>query len=398
MDIPALNTAMGNIQKSLQRYVGFEDIDYDYCDKIESLMDKAQIWAMDVEEVYNKAEIHSINTSKGDSQDVGVFYNNSTLTIFEFLESAEFAYLGLGNSVQKANQLFNKHLSEEIKTHLIEISDDYYMMKNWLICNYGSPSRIVGDIVSSLIDKRKPGANNRKEKFVYYSAIIGALQRLEKLSRSIQVNRDELESCLLSRSTYTSLINLLPSAERDLWVREMNTAGLDFRNPEGSNTLACFKRVCMIERNTNENYRENSNTVSSSTTPNNKKAHSSNHLLSELDEEVPVQEPHVMTVKTPSPAARLSRTPTTKWKFPCPLVNHDHEVKKCREFFDMSPRERWEKLEKNKMCFYCLGSRKVYKTRKCVNFSKISNILKCTQCASWAAPKGLALFSFFLQD
>ena len=196
--------------------MGFEDIDYDYCDKIESLMDKAQIWAMDVEEVYNKAEIHSINTSKGDSQDVGVFYNNSTLTIFEFLESAEFAYLGLGNSVQKANQLFNKHLSEEIKTHLIEISDDYYMMKNWLICNYGSPSRIVGDIVSSLIDKRKPGANNRKEKFVYYSAIIGALQRLEKLSRSIQVNRDELESCLLSRSTYTSLINLLPSAERDL--------------------------------------------------------------------------------------------------------------------------------------------------------------------------------------
>ena len=41
MDIPALNTAMGNIQKSLQRYVGFENIDYDYCNKIESLMDKA---------------------------------------------------------------------------------------------------------------------------------------------------------------------------------------------------------------------------------------------------------------------------------------------------------------------------------------------------------------------
>ena len=40
---------MGNIQKSLQRYVGFEDIDVDYCNKIENLMDKAQVWAMDVE-------------------------------------------------------------------------------------------------------------------------------------------------------------------------------------------------------------------------------------------------------------------------------------------------------------------------------------------------------------
>ena len=41
------------MQKSLQRYVRFEDADIDYCNKIENLMDKAQIWAMDVDEVYN---------------------------------------------------------------------------------------------------------------------------------------------------------------------------------------------------------------------------------------------------------------------------------------------------------------------------------------------------------
>ena len=66
---------------------------------------------------------------------------------------------------------------------MIEISGDYCMMNNWLICNYGGLSRIVGGIVSNLMDKMKPRVNNRKEKFVYYSAIIGALQRLEKLSR-----------------------------------------------------------------------------------------------------------------------------------------------------------------------------------------------------------------------
>ena len=152
---------MGNIQKSLQRYIGFEDIDIDYCNKIENLMDKAQIWAMDVEEVYNKAEIHSINTSKGDSLDVGIFCNNATVTVFEFLESVELAYLEWGKSIQKANQLYNKHLSEEIKYQLIEISNDYHMMKNWLICNYGSPSRSVGDIVSSLAERKKPGVNNK---------------------------------------------------------------------------------------------------------------------------------------------------------------------------------------------------------------------------------------------
>ena len=138
-----------------------------------------------MEEVYNKAEIYSLNTSKGDSLDAGMFCNNATVTVFEFLESAELVYLGWGNSVQKANRLYNKHLSEEIKYQLIEISNDYHMMKNWLICNYGSPSRIVGDIVSSLAGKKKPGVNNKKEKFIYFSAIIRDLQRLEKLSRSI---------------------------------------------------------------------------------------------------------------------------------------------------------------------------------------------------------------------
>ena len=70
-----------------------------YCDTIDKLMDKAQNWCLKIEQEYNKAEVHSINTSKGDTEDVG--------TVFEFLEAAELAYLGWGNSVQKANRLYN---------------------------------------------------------------------------------------------------------------------------------------------------------------------------------------------------------------------------------------------------------------------------------------------------
>ena len=33
--------------------------------------------------------------------------------------------------------------------------------------------------------------------------------------------------------------------------------GHDFRNPVGPDTFACFKRICIIERNINENHREN---------------------------------------------------------------------------------------------------------------------------------------------
>ena len=58
-------------------------------------------------------------------------------------------------------------MSEEIKSHLINISDNYSLMKTWLISNNRGPSRIVGDIINNLSRKSKPvgGGGERKEKF-----------------------------------------------------------------------------------------------------------------------------------------------------------------------------------------------------------------------------------------
>ena len=55
----------------------------------------------------------------------------------------------------------------------------------------------------------------------FYSAITGAIQRLERLSRVSYIDRAELETCLLSRSTLSSLVRLLPISEYDLRVQEM---------------------------------------------------------------------------------------------------------------------------------------------------------------------------------
>ena len=147
----------------------------------------------------------------------------------------------------------------------------------------------------------------------------------------------------MSRSTIASLANLLPSPEYDVWIREMTSAGLDFRNPEGSCTLDCFKKVCTIERNINENYRETSASAPSSSTSSRKGVQPSNHLLLEKDKKIQAQEVCVRTVKNSIASINSNRNSLPKWKFPCPVINHDHKIKKCKEFFDMSPRERWEK-------------------------------------------------------
>ena len=179
VDVPSVHTAVGNIQKSLQKYVKFHGMDHEYCDSINDLLDSVENWCLRIEELYNNAEVHSINTSKSDSADVGVFSDNAKVTVYEFLESAEIAYLGWGNSVQKANRLYNRHLSDEIKSKLINMSDSYMDMKKWLIMNYGGVSRIISDILNDLNRRNKPSPANNNAKYSFYAYISGALQRME---------------------------------------------------------------------------------------------------------------------------------------------------------------------------------------------------------------------------
>ena len=174
VDVPAVHSAVGSIHKSLQKYETFSGVEYEYCDEINEFLDYGENWCLKVEEMYNKAEVHSINTSKGDSADVGIFLDNAKVTIYEFLESAEIAYLGWGNSKQS-----------------------YTEMENWQISNYGGVSRIISDILNDLSRKTKP---NRITvlRSSFYACILGALQRMERLSKVGGIDRQELENCVYS--------------------------------------------------------------------------------------------------------------------------------------------------------------------------------------------------------
>ena len=101
VDVPAVHTTVAHLQKALQSYVKFPGTDPEYIYFIEDLMDRAEGWCVKIE------EIHSINSSKGDTNDVEVFSDYAKVTIYEFLNSAEIAYMGWGNSIQRANRIYN---------------------------------------------------------------------------------------------------------------------------------------------------------------------------------------------------------------------------------------------------------------------------------------------------
>ena len=88
----------------------------------------------------------------------------------------------------------------------------------------------------------------------------------------------------------------------------------------------------------------------------------------------------------------------TKWypanlRFSCPLRNHKHEISMGPEFFSFSPAERWNKIDKGKLCYACLAPKDVCTGRKCNFEDKVPETLKCQGCVPNAQSKNLAPFS-----
>ena len=164
---------------------------------------------------------------------------------------------------------------------------------------------------------------------------------MERLSRVSDFKR--VKAYLLSRSTLSSLISLLPTAVYDLWVREMTVSGLDFKNSVATETFNCFKKFCVIERNTNECLRSDPSPKEVQVTAV-KNILKSTYKVQELEEEGSGREtePRVYTM---AGSNTKPWNPPAGLKFPCPMADHKHEVSKCAEFFALSPSDRWEQIE-----------------------------------------------------
>ena len=76
------------------------------------------------------------------------------------------------------------------------------------------------------------------------------------MSKVGEINKQELENCMYSRATLSSLLLVLPHDAYTEWITEMTRAGLDYKNPVGEAAYRVFKNLCIIERNKSEGSRE----------------------------------------------------------------------------------------------------------------------------------------------
>ena len=375
-DIKKVTAYIKTCQDSLMKYVTFDNFDNNFVSSVKSLLDQANNWILQVEIIYSSSEAHAVSNSKGDISNIGVFTDNAEKTVYEFLEEIEIGLLGWGTSRQRAAQIYNRHLSEDIKSRTLDCSDNFSDIKKWLIKEFGSPSRIIGDIIADLRTKSKPPLDDIRARYTFYSHLGKAIARLDKLIRVPTIDINDLESALYSRSTLNDLLNILPTNDLNQLRRQMVKKKLDWKNPSGIMYFAVFKDFVDTEWDLLGPYKDIGQVSKSRST----------HFAE------PAQQSS-FNVNVPPPPLTVNKQPwySPGLKFPCPINHHNHEMAVCKEFLTMHPRDRWEQIEKYKICLTCLRPRDVCTTRPCSHISSVPEILICQLCSATTQYKKVKL-------
>ena len=121
-DTSKVNKYVKTCGDDLLKYIKYPDTDQGFCREVQGILDSADDWVMNVENIYARSEAHAISDSRGDISRLIMFNNNAEKTVFEFIDEADMAMLGWGTSKQRAS-LLSQHLSEEIKSRTAEFSD-----------------------------------------------------------------------------------------------------------------------------------------------------------------------------------------------------------------------------------------------------------------------------------
>ena len=102
---------------------------------------------------------------------------------------------------------------------------------------YSGAERIVSKILAGMSRKQKPTPGNKKERYGFFSEISLGLVRLDKLTRTSELEFEAVENILYSRTSLKMLLELLPESDLDHCKRAMAQKRLDWKNPSGSRTL-----------------------------------------------------------------------------------------------------------------------------------------------------------------
>ena len=385
--------------------------------KVNNLTSKANTWATDVKKMYRKRQLHlhsSVNKAFTGSLNLKKFSATSSETVFEFFHKFDQFTRATYTSQQKAMLLYSTYLDEKLKMELVPMCNSYEDMKEWLVKKFGRVKGIIDSKLESIKTKKQPGIGaSSSQRADYCRHVFSILASIQTLPVSSNIPMETVAVYAYSHESMLKVLQCLPSTLVELYMQKITKSGMDTDYFEGKDAFDILMTLVKsqyknleatakvtkdsgVDRkaSSKERGREKERKRSSSDNAMNPRIHnvSSTHSPpSRSPSPDRDQSPrsdrehtsvHYQSSKQASPSSK-GKTRSGKWydskyRFPCPLSKHSHEIGTCTDFFKKEPKNRkWASYRK--LCYCCLAP---YDNCRdgCQNISKVPVKLVCQEC------------------
>ena len=403
--IPQLEKLIEKSYTTLGKYALLGCADQTLIDQITEVIENANDWASNVSTLYRQHEMYSVHNSKGLNLEVKPFDGSGTQTVYQFLRSFEGKHKGRGTELQRAEILYNNYLSPRIRSQTSKFSTEYSKLKIWLIDEYGDNITVSDSLISNIENMSKPGSNCTK-KGEYFLKLDCMIKDLKKTSLEDGIDKNLFNDHISSQQIVTRMVLLLPYEEQLEFKKEVNAKGFDTKKLRGEYVFTLFSNFV-------ENTAQALDSMAPKLNPPKEKPKAKPVVFhatttdepaqGEEDEEddlslrdqpglPPAPAVHAAQRKKPAPLKQQQNSGTgwydSKFKHPCPIKSHSHEIYECNEFFSANAKQR-KAFSMKKLCFSCLGPRQfctIQKNEKslryCQKLEKVGQLI-CQGCVDF---------------
>ncbi len=369
--IKAVDDERKELVKSLEKYENSENANRTLISLVDDIITEAQDWGTGMREKYRELDCDKKSLDKRLYEGLKKFGEDSEIHIFEFLRKFEAYTEEQGTAKERAALLYEQYLQKNVQLELVDRSQNYDLMRAWLIKRFGDIKVITDGIIRSIAKENIPSESAPYHTIAtYYRKLNSVVKKLQELPKTADIPADELKTHIYSSEFMSNLLKYVPRRTKLEFREKLIYAGMDGDRIKGEYAFTILALTVFTHFSSHDGAArdEEINSVSKERSqkdklsPKKKSVHNLIQLEDEGSEDHEEQSEHAIhfqqTKKAASPKNRVGKpaTPDLRFKFPCIIQNHSHEVGECAEFFTKTPAER-QKLGSKKVCFTCMGPR-----------------------------------------
>ena len=389
IDRPRITKLMDQISSVVSQISKSENIDGTCYINYTTIIDDADAWLKELDDSHHQITVAAsgqLSNLSNTAANITPFSANASQNIYEFLADFEAAYLHVGNSKQRAERLY-KHLSESIQLSCVSVSSSYTELRALLVSKFGNVSSILNLMFTIVEAAHKATGQSNATQLNYFSQWAKFFLRADQLGNNATISAEEVNRHLSSVTVFDRLIATLSEHDETILFHRLRENGIDTNQPQGPFALRLL-RAYIKERVEDLNRLISRRDIKSSQQPQSKQKGVAINQAS-VSPEVVSNSPTIPTVTATQVPTRTSPPWWTNGlAFPCPLINHDHEIATCSEYLSMTPTQRRTDAKNNsrRICWACLRPFSSCR-KKCVQDTRIKDILKCPGCVDAAKGK-----------